>query len=42
MGLATWYGRLAARSRQYYFWFLGIVYFVIPVIGYVVSRILLS
>ena len=42
MGLATWYGRLAARSRQYYFWFLGIVYFVIPVIGYLVSRIMLS
>jgi len=42
MALATWYARLAARSKRYYFWFLGIVYFLIPLIGYTVSRIVLS
>jgi sodium-dependent phosphate cotransporter len=42
IGLATWYGRLAARSKRFYFVFLFVVYFVIPVIAFIASTILMS
>ena len=40
MGIATWYGSLAARKRRYYWLFLGIVYFAIPGIAFLVHWII--
>ena len=40
IGLATWYGRLAARSKWYYVAFLLVVYFAIPGLGYLISSLL--
>ncbi len=40
IGLATWYGQLAARSKWYYVAFLLVVYFAIPGLGYLISRLL--
>jgi len=41
LGLATWYGRLAARSKRYAFFFLGLVFFVIPAIGIAITEFLM-
>ena len=40
IGLATWYGQLAARSKWYYVAFLLVVYFAIPSLGYLISSLL--
>ncbi len=39
MGLARWYGRLAARSKRYAFIFLFTVFIVIPVIGLIITEV---
>ncbi len=40
LGLARWYGRLAARSKRYAFLFLLVVFVVIPVIGITITELL--
>jgi sodium-dependent phosphate cotransporter len=40
LGLARWYGRLAARSKRYAFLFLLMVFFVIPAIGLLITELL--
>jgi sodium-dependent phosphate cotransporter len=42
IGIAGWYGRLAARSKRYAFLFLLIVFFVIPAIGLFITELLTS
>ncbi len=42
IGLAAWYAQLASRSRRYYFVFLGVVYFLIPLVVYIVTTIFLG
>jgi sodium-dependent phosphate cotransporter len=42
IGLASWYGRLAATSKRYAFLFLLTVFFVIPAIGLVLTELLTS
>ena len=39
MGLARWYGRLAAQSKRYAFIFLFTVFVVIPVIGLIITEV---
>jgi sodium-dependent phosphate cotransporter len=40
IGLASWYGRLAARSTRYAFLFLLTVFFVIPALGLLITELL--
>jgi len=40
LSLATWYGRLAARSKRYAILFLVMVFFVIPFIGILITELL--
>jgi len=40
LSLATWYGRLAARSKRYAILFLVMVFFVIPFIGIAITELL--
>jgi len=40
LGLATWYGHLAARSKRYAILFLVMVFFVIPFIGIAITELL--
>ena len=40
LGLATWYGHLAARSKRYAILFLVMVFFVIPFIGILITELL--
>jgi sodium-dependent phosphate cotransporter len=42
IGVAAWYGRLAARSKRYAFLFLLTVFFVIPAIGLFITELLTS
>ncbi|MHC4415688.1 MAG: Na/Pi symporter [Planctomycetota bacterium] len=42
IGLAGWYGRLAARSKRYAFLFLFLVFVLIPLIGLVCTELLLA
>jgi len=42
IGLAAWYAQLAARSKRYYFLFLGVVYFAIPLVVYLITTIFLG
>ena len=42
IGLAAWYARLAARSKRYYFLFLGVIYFVVPLAAYIITTIFLG
>jgi sodium-dependent phosphate cotransporter len=42
IGIASWYGRLAARSKRYAFLFLLTVFFVIPAIGLFITELLTS
>ena len=42
IGLAAWYARLAARSKRYYFLFLGVVYFAVPLAVYIITTIFLG
>ncbi|MHC4416830.1 MAG: Na/Pi symporter [Planctomycetota bacterium] len=42
IGLAGWYGRLAARSKRYAFLFLLTVFVVIPAIGLLITELLTS
>jgi sodium-dependent phosphate cotransporter len=42
IGLAAWYAQLAARSRRYYFVFLGVVYFLVPLVVYLLTTIFLG
>jgi len=42
IGIADWYGRLAARSTRYAFLFLLTVFFVIPAIGLLITELLTS
>jgi sodium-dependent phosphate cotransporter len=42
LGLAHWYGNLAARSKRYAFLFLLTVFFVIPAIGLLITELLIS
>jgi sodium-dependent phosphate cotransporter len=42
IGIASWYGRLAARSKRYAFLFLLTVFFVIPAIGLLITELLTS
>ncbi len=42
IGLAAWYARLAARSKRYYFLFLGVVYFLVPLAVYIITTIFLG
>ncbi len=39
IGLAAWYAELASRSRRYYFLFLGVVYFAVPLAAYVITKL---
>jgi sodium-dependent phosphate cotransporter len=38
IGIATWYGRLAAKSKRYAFLFLFLVFLGIPLVGIVVTE----
>ena len=40
LSLATWYGRLAARSKRYAFLFLLTVFFAIPALGILITELL--
>ena len=40
IGLARWYGRLAARSKWYYFLYLLVVYLVIPAVAFLISKVI--
>ena len=42
IGLARWYGPLAARSKRYAFLFLGTMFVVIPVVGLFITELLRS
>ena len=42
MGIAVWYGKLAARSKRYAFLFLLLVFFVIPLIGLAITEFILG
>jgi sodium-dependent phosphate cotransporter len=42
IGLAHWYGRLAAQSKRYAFLFLLTVFFVVPAIGLLITELLTS
>ena len=42
LSLASWYGRLAARSKRYAFLFLLMVFLVIPAIGILITELLRS
>ena len=42
IGMAGWYGRLAARSKRYAFLFLLTVFLVIPAIGLLITELLTS
>lgn len=42
IGIARWYGRLASHSRRYAFLFLLIVFVVVPVIGLVITEVLVA
>ncbi len=42
IGLAAWYARLAARSKRYYFLFLGVIYFAVPLAVYIITTIFLG
>ena len=40
IGLARWYGRLAARSKWYYFLYLLVVYLAIPAVAFLISKVI--
>ncbi|MHC4969973.1 MAG: Na/Pi symporter, partial [Planctomycetota bacterium] len=42
IGIANWYGRLAARSARYAFLFLLTVFLVVPAIGLLITEFLTS
>ena len=42
IGLASWYGRLAARSKRYAFLFLLTVFVVIPVVGMMITQLFIA
>jgi sodium-dependent phosphate cotransporter len=42
LGLASWYGRLAATSKRYAVLFLVMVFFVIPLTGLLITELFTS
>lgn len=40
LGLARWYGKMAARSKKYAFLFLLVVFFILPVVGIGLTQLL--
>ena len=42
LGMASWYARLASRSKRYAFLFLLTVFFVIPAVGLLITELLTS
>ncbi len=42
LGLASWYGRLASRSKRYAVMFLLLVFIVIPSIGLLITELVRS
>lgn len=42
LGLATWYGRIASRSKRYAILFLLTVFIVIPLVGLLITELLIS
>lgn len=38
MNIATWYGRMAAKSKRYAFLFLTLVFVILPLIGLVITE----
>ena len=41
IGLARWYGKLAANSKKYAFMFLFIIFVLIPLIGIGLTQLML-
>ncbi len=41
LGLARWYGKIAARSKRYAFVFLFVIFFIIPLIGIGITELLI-
>ena len=41
LGLARWYGKLAAKSKRYAFVFLFVIFFLIPLVGIGLTQLLL-
>ena len=42
IGVAAWYAQIAAGSKKYYFLFLGVVYFMVPLVVYLITTIFLG